>query len=139
MDSRLLCFTNTKYQNTVVLLSSLVLFNAIDLEEAKRCYGTGARKGVCDEHYIEAVRFSKAHFSTHYRSELEFEFQAKFMTSELAFLGIRIASYVTQPTGELISYVNEKDIPLHLVDSLQATARKLDASFQGVQKLVRSR
>ncbi|RCN33795.1 hypothetical protein ANCCAN_20364 [Ancylostoma caninum] len=107
-DSRVLCFTRTKYRNTVVLLSSLVLFNEMDLEEAKRCYDLGKRRGICDTHYIDAARL---------------------ITSELACLGIAIASYVAQPSGELVSYVDEKDLPLHLVDSIQAIARRMDENL----------
>ncbi|EYC10456.1 hypothetical protein Y032_0055g2564 [Ancylostoma ceylanicum] len=59
---------------------------------------------------------------------MQFEFQAKFITSELACLGIPISTYVTQPSGELVSYVNDKDLPLHLVDSIHAIARKMDVS-----------
>ncbi|KAL6740287.1 hypothetical protein Aduo_013657 [Ancylostoma duodenale] len=57
---------------------------------------------------------------------MEFDFQARLITSELACLGIGIASYVAEPSGELVSYVNEKDLPLHLIDSIQAIARKMD-------------
>ncbi|EYC10507.1 hypothetical protein Y032_0055g2593 [Ancylostoma ceylanicum] len=107
VDDKLLCLTITKSQPTVILLSSLVLFNATDLEEAKRCYEINAKRRFCDQHYIDA---------------------ANFMMSEMACLGIRIASYTDHSRDELVLYVNEKDIPLHLFDSIQATARKIDVS-----------
>lgn len=50
----------------------------------------------------------------------------------MACMGISIAEYVDQKTGELVLYVNDRDIPLHLFDSIQATARKLDVSFRKV-------
>ncbi|RCN36633.1 hypothetical protein ANCCAN_17474, partial [Ancylostoma caninum] len=109
VDDRLLCLTITKSQPTVILLSSLVLFNVTDLEEAKRCYEINAKRRFCDQHYIDA---------------------ANFMISELACLGIRIASYTDHSREELVSYVNEKDIPLHLFDSIQATARKIDENLE---------
>ncbi|KAL6740285.1 hypothetical protein Aduo_013655 [Ancylostoma duodenale] len=110
MDERLLCCTTTKSHHTVVLLSSLVLFNVIDLEEARRCYATCVRmrQRFCNEHYIEA---------------------AKFITSEMTYLGIGFASYVDEPRGVVVSYVNEKDIPLHVVDSVQTNAMKLDVEL----------
>ncbi|RCN33798.1 hypothetical protein ANCCAN_20367 [Ancylostoma caninum] len=110
MDERLLCCTTTKSHHTVVLLSSLVLFNVIDLEEARRCYATCVRmrQRFCNVHYIEA---------------------AKFITSEMTYLGIGFASYVDEPRGVVVSYVNEKDIPLHVVDSVQTNAMKLDVEL----------
>ncbi|EYC37471.1 hypothetical protein Y032_0788g2361 [Ancylostoma ceylanicum] len=107
MDERLLCCTTIKSHHTVVLLSSLVLFNVIDLEEARRCYETCVRmrQRFCSVHYIEA---------------------AKFITSEMTYLGIGFATYLDQPRGIVVSYVNEKDIPPHVVDSVHVNAVKLD-------------
>ncbi|EPB75065.1 Kunitz/Bovine pancreatic trypsin inhibitor domain protein [Ancylostoma ceylanicum] len=38
---------------------------------------------------------------------------AKFITSEMTYLGIGFATYLDQPRGIVVSYVNEKDIPPH--------------------------
>ncbi|RCN36632.1 hypothetical protein ANCCAN_17473 [Ancylostoma caninum] len=45
---------------------------------------------------------------------------AKFITSEMTYLGIGFASYVDEPRGVVVSYVNEKDIPLHAKGDLSA-------------------
>ncbi|RCN43151.1 hypothetical protein ANCCAN_10889 [Ancylostoma caninum] len=106
VEERLLCFTRTRHQNTVIMLSSLVLFNEIDLREAKRCYETNRRGPICYRHFIDA---------------------AKFMIPKLTCVRIRTVSYVEQcQREEDISYIKERDIPHIIFDSLQAIARNLD-------------
>ncbi|KAL6740290.1 hypothetical protein Aduo_013659 [Ancylostoma duodenale] len=110
VEERLLRRTTPNSHHTIVLLSSLVLFNAIDLEEAKRCYDAclRIRQRLCDQHYIDA---------------------AKFIASEMACLGIGFTTYLDEPRGVVVSYANEKDVPLHLIDSVQENARKLNAQL----------
>ncbi|VDM75171.1 unnamed protein product [Strongylus vulgaris] len=107
-DERLLRRTTPNSHHTVVLLSSLVLFNALDLEKAKRCYEAclKIRQRLCDQHYIDA---------------------AQFISSEMACLGIGFTTYVDEPRGVVVSYVNEKDVPLHLTDTIDENAKKLNA------------
>ncbi|CAJ0601898.1 unnamed protein product [Cylicocyclus nassatus] len=42
----------------------------------------------------------------------------------MACLGIGFTTYVDEPRGVVVSYVNEKDVPLHLVDSISENAKK---------------
>ncbi|RCN36636.1 hypothetical protein ANCCAN_17477 [Ancylostoma caninum] len=110
VEERLLRRTTPSSHHTIVLLSSLVLFNAVDLKEAKRCYDACVRirQRLCDQHYIDA---------------------AKLIASEMACLGIRFTTYLDEPRGVVVSYTNEKDIPLHLIDSVQENAKKLNAQL----------
>ncbi|EYC46038.1 hypothetical protein Y032_0410g944 [Ancylostoma ceylanicum] len=111
VDARLVILTHTQHRNTVFMLSSLVLFNEIDLTEAKRCYETNKRKRLCDQHFIDATMF---------------------FILKLTSVRIRVTSYMDSPLcqrEESISYVKEEEIPHCLFDSLKAIARKLNESL----------
>ncbi|KAL6740319.1 hypothetical protein Aduo_013686 [Ancylostoma duodenale] len=106
VEETLLCSTRTRHQNTAVMLSSLVLFNEIDMREAKRCYETNRRGPICYRHFIDA---------------------AKFMIPKLTCVRIRAVSYMGRSLREEeISYITERDIPHSIFDSLQAVFRSLD-------------
>ncbi|ETN81785.1 hypothetical protein NECAME_02075 [Necator americanus] len=47
----------------------------------------------------------------------------------MACVGIRLTTYVDQPRGIVVSYSNEKDIPLHLLDSIEENAKKLNVEL----------
>ncbi|EYC10449.1 hypothetical protein Y032_0055g2561 [Ancylostoma ceylanicum] len=117
VEELLLRRTTPKSNHTIVLLSSLVLFNVIDLTEAKRCYEACVkiRQRFCDQHYIDA---------------------AKFIASEMACLGIAFTTYVDEPRGVVVSYANEKDVPMHLIDSVQENARKISEQLVVTQRRV---
>ncbi|ETN81786.1 hypothetical protein RB195_001708 [Necator americanus] len=117
VEERLLRRTKPNSHHTVVLLSSLLLFNATDLSDAKRCYAAciRLRQRICDQHYIDA---------------------AQLIASEMACVGISLTTYVDPRHGVVVSYSNEKDIPLHLLDSIEENARKLSAELVVTTKKV---
>ncbi|VDM70115.1 unnamed protein product [Strongylus vulgaris] len=109
--------TSRKNDHTAVLLSTLVIVNKVDFETAKKRYESliKVRRHICYHHFVDA---------------------AQFIATELASLGIGFTSLTDESNGQLVLYVNETDIPLHLVDRINENAKNFDVDMTVTAKSV---
>ncbi|KAK5969580.1 hypothetical protein GCK32_003382 [Trichostrongylus colubriformis] len=102
-------YVSASKQHNAILVTLLMVSSSSDLEQMKTFYDktVTSKKLICHSHYVDA---------------------AKYLAAEMAAVGTRF-SYYNDPTAVgSTAYVNEAEIPLHVMDLLNLYMKDVDSA-----------
>ncbi|XGW05311.1 hypothetical protein V3C99_016019 [Haemonchus contortus] len=102
-------YVSVNKPHNAILVTLLMVSSSADLKEMKAVYEKAitSKKHLCNSHYIDA---------------------AKYLAAEMAAVGTRFSYYNDPAAVGSTAYVNEAEIPLHVLDLLNLYMKDIDSA-----------